>query len=134
MLTFEFEAIERIRRQVELFPLLETGGLLAGGGEWVSHALPANNETGELDVARSFRIGPEQMAILVDSIEAEGLSLIGSYHSHPNGTAQMSTADALTARGTGPLLLVAPGSAWEWKLWDPAAAGEVQFAIAPPRS
>lgn len=134
MLTFTFEAIKRIRAQVELFPTIETGGLLAGLDGEVLWALAAHNEAGEPDVARGFRIGPTQMGILVAAIADQRLELLGSYHSHLNGITDMSRADVNTARGTGPLLIVAPAAMWQWKLWDPAAGGEAQFAIAPPRS
>jgi proteasome lid subunit RPN8/RPN11 len=132
MLTFSFGVIERISRQVELFPLVETGGLLAGGGESVTHALPATNEA--LRPAREFTIGVEQMYDLLRSIEDEGHRLLGSYHSHPNRNAQMSGADAAMARSTGVLLIIAPGKKWQWRLWDPVVGGEVDFAIEPPRA
>jgi len=110
----------------------EAGGLLAGRGEAVTQAWPARNVA--LRSRCEFAIQPEELSVKVAQIERLGLELLGTYHSHPNGNAQMSNADAAMARSTGLLLLVGLGEAWDWRLWDPAAGGEVDFAIRPPHS
>lgn len=131
-LTFSYEALGSIFEQVKYFTRVEAGGLLAGRGNVVLYNLAIDNAAA--DQACEFAIALKQMADLMDWIAEEGVELIGSYHSHPNGNAQMSSADAAMARSTGMLLIVAPGSPWQWRLWDPVAGGEVGFAIAPPRA
>lgn len=132
MLTFTFEAMQGICEQVARYPGLESGGALVGRGSEVLEVMPAANVAS--DDHSEFVIPPEQLAGIVSMAEATGSRLLGTYHSHPNGNARMSRADVVLARHTGFLLIVAPGERWEWKLWDPVAGGEVQFAIAPPRS
>lgn len=132
MITFSFEAMQGVCEQVMRYPGLESGGALVGRGNDVLEVMPAANAAA--DDRSEFAIPAEQLAGIVSMAEATGSRLLGTYHSHPNGNARMSRADVALARHTGLLLIVAPGERWEWKLWDPAAAGEVQFAIAPPRS
>jgi proteasome lid subunit RPN8/RPN11 len=138
-LTFTFSSILVIHDQVKCFPTLETGGLLFGRGDEVLYAVAANNEAA--DQGSEYAISAEAFAKHVESFEEEDYELIGTYHSHPNGNAQMSGADVAMAQQTGKLLIVAPGQAWEWRLYDPIwrlyepiAGGEVPFVIAPPRS
>jgi hypothetical protein len=146
MISFSFSSVLKIHDQVALFPSFETGGLLVGIGTSVMYALPAENEAD--DPKSAFVIGGEQLAALVDSIgdrenyhlapdglgwSEPRLELLGSYHSHPNGRADLSPGDAALAEVTGLLLLVAPGPTWQWRLWNPAAGGAVdQVTIAWP--
>ncbi len=130
-LTFDWEAIRWIYDAVRGESLRERGGLLTGEASGLCSAVPAHNQAA--DPRSEFTIDAEQLAKLSDWIAASELELIGSWHSHPNGNAQMSSADAAMARATGMLLIVAPASPWQWRLWDPVAGGEVGFAIAPPR-
>lgn len=129
VIAFSFSSVLKIHDQVRLFPSFEAGGLLAGVGTSVLHALPAFNEAD--NPAEAFLIGGEQLADLVASIEP-GCSMMGTYHSHPNGRADMSPGDAALAEDTGLLLLVAPGPAWQWRLWNPGAGGEAECTIAWP--
>lgn len=133
MFTFRFGAIERIRNHVSSFAALEAGGLLIGSGETVTGAIPTLNAAAH--PGREFSISSEELGSCIDTIEREGLGLLlGTFHSHPSGRALMSSADAATARLTGKLLTIGTGWSWDWRLWDPAAGGEVDFAIAPPGS
>lgn len=131
MLTFRFEAIswiaDGIRGKVD-----ETGGLLIGRDQQVLEAQPMVNIAS--NPSREFAVGVGGLDLALTYAEQRGLGLLGTFHSHPQAPAVMSHADARLAKQTGPLLLVGPHACWEWRLWDPAAGGEVQFAIAPPRS
>jgi proteasome lid subunit RPN8/RPN11 len=129
-LTFNFSSILTIHDQVKLFPTLETGGLLAGHGDLVLYALAAGNAAE--DQGSEYTVAPDLFARHLTSMEEEGLELIGTYHSHPNGNAQMSAADAAMAKQTGKLLIIGPGQCWDWRLWDPVAGAEADFVIASP--
>jgi proteasome lid subunit RPN8/RPN11 len=122
VIAFTFSSVLTIHDHVKRAWAKERGGLLAGVGTTIAQALPARNEAD--DPTSAFAIGGEQLAGLVDSIDP-GLSMMGTYHSHPNGRADMSPGDAALAEDTGLLLIVAPGVVWEWRLWNPSAGGEV---------
>lgn len=129
-LRFTFKTIAHIHRQVRECPGEEVGGLLfASEAELVADQAVENVAP---DRSSAFEIQPEMLSAAIRVWH--GFELIGTYHSHPNGNAQMSSADAAMATSTGMLLVVAPGSPWQWRLWDPVAGGEVGFAIEPPRA
>lgn len=129
-LTFAFEAIGKISEQAALFPTTETGGFLVGEGSYCEQAWAALNEAA--DPAHGFSIGAPQMSLALSSIAQAGLETLGTYHSHPGGSAQLSEADALTARNTGLMLIVGMVEPeWDWRLWQPGV-GELGFRIAPP--
>jgi proteasome lid subunit RPN8/RPN11 len=127
---FTYDVIEVIRRSIG--GELETGGLLFGRDQLVAGAFAARNAA--VNPRSEFAIEAEVMDRVLVNEEARGSELLGTYHSHPNGNAQMSSADAAMAQQTGPLLIVGLGRPWVWRLWDPAAGGEVAFTIEPPRA
>jgi proteasome lid subunit RPN8/RPN11 len=128
---FAYDMIEVIRHQVgSAGRETEAGGLLFGRDEFVIGAFTARNTAA--DPRAEFAVDPEVMDQVLLNEEARGSELLGTYHSHPNGNAQMSSADAAMARQTGALLIIGLGRPWEWRLWDPVAGGEVDFVIAPP--
>lgn len=47
-----------------------------------------------------YRIDPEEQLALIEGIEADGLDVVGFYHSHPTGPARPSETDV--ARATWP--------------------------------
>lgn len=44
-----------------------------------------------------YRIAPEQQLALIEAIEADGLDVVGFYHSHPAGPARPSETDVAQA-------------------------------------
>jgi desampylase len=133
VVTFKFGVIEAIRKHLEGPEWSEWGGLLAGRNGQVLASAPTGNIAAE--PRSEFRIDPEEMAFLVDKLDGLGFEFMGTFHSHPNGRAEMSSADAAMAAGTGIALIVGTAAGgWEWRLWDPVAGGEVEFRIAPPCS
>lgn len=60
----------------------EVCGLLAGQGEHIKRVIPIDNHAP--DKQRGFLITHHDLNIHLPQIRAEGLSLIGFYHSHPN--------------------------------------------------
>jgi len=86
----------------------ECCGLLLGrrdGEEAVAAALhPARNLATRAD---RFEIAPEDHFAAVKRARAEGLIVIGCYHSHPHGAAAPSAADLAGASEEGFLWLIA---------------------------
>lgn len=128
---FAYDVLDVIRLQLRAGDRkTEAGGLLFGRGDLVVGAFTARNAAA--DRRSEFAVDPEVMDRVILNEEARGSELLGTYHSHPNGNAQMSGADAAMARQTGVLLIIGLGRPWEWRLWDPAAGGEVDLVIDPP--
>jgi proteasome lid subunit RPN8/RPN11 len=71
-------------------PELECCGLLAGRGGLISVVLPARNA---LASATAFEIAPHELFALFRRIRAQGLELLGIYHSHPRGDNSPSPRD-----------------------------------------
>ncbi len=71
-------------------PTLECCGLLAGSDGLISVALPARNA---LASATAFEVAPPELFALFRRIRAEGLELLGIYHSHPRGENSPSARD-----------------------------------------
>lgn len=130
---FAYDVIGIIRDQIrDGGRRSEVGGLLFGRDEEVVGVFAAPNVAPAPQA--EFRIDPEVMDHLLLNEEARGHELLGSYHSHPRGSAEMSGADAAMAMQTGLLLIIAceRGRPWDWRLWDPVASGEAEFVVAPP--
>lgn len=60
----------------------EVCGLLAGRGEYILRVIPIENRA--QDKQRGFLISPHDLNTHLPQIRAEGLSLLGFYHSHPD--------------------------------------------------
>lgn len=79
--------LEQARRE----PLKECCGLLAGREGVITRAFPAANVARGATTA--YEITPEELFRLMRAIRAEGLELLGIYHSHPAGDNQPSVRD-----------------------------------------
>ncbi|PJF32457.1 MAG: hypothetical protein CUN52_01560 [Phototrophicales bacterium] len=69
----------------------EVCGLLVGRGEHILRVIPTENHAP--DTQRGFLISTQDLNIHLPQIRAEGLSLIGFYHSHPDAPAIPSPTD-----------------------------------------
>ena len=133
MIEIHFEAMRWIARHVERDEAAERGGLLFGPTpNMISRALPVVNAAE--DRRSSFAIDPAELAKGI--LLGEGIwgDFLGTYHSHPNGRADLSPPDVRLAEATGLLLVIGLGDKWGWKLYDARARGEVGFTILPPSS
>jgi proteasome lid subunit RPN8/RPN11 len=72
-------------------PRKECCGLLAGRDAVITHIFPAANSAAE--PARSYEIAPEELFASMRRMRAEKLALMGIYHSHPNGSSELSRRD-----------------------------------------
>jgi proteasome lid subunit RPN8/RPN11 len=79
--------LERARKE----PQEECCGLLAGRSGTITRALPATNAAD--DTAKKYEIAPKELFRLMREIRAEGLELLGIYHSHPTGENRPSSHD-----------------------------------------
>ncbi len=72
-------------------PSLECCGLLAGSDGVISAIFPAQNVHAAPETA--YEIAPNDLFRLFREIRAQGLELLGIYHSHPSGENAPSTTD-----------------------------------------
>jgi proteasome lid subunit RPN8/RPN11 len=133
-------ALDRLHAHaVEGFPH-EVVGVLAGRAaeSTASVAVPLQNEA-EQDPARRFAVSGLKLARTEASLEAEGLDVLGYYHSHPDHPASWSDTDrdqALPDRSyvivsvVGPAPRVAETCAWRLSA-DRAAMLSETLEVAP---
>lgn len=72
-------------------PRAECCGLLAGRDGAISRVCPAANAAE--NPATSYEIAPKEIFALMREMRAEGIEMLGIYHSHPNGKNQPSPRD-----------------------------------------
>ena len=73
------------------------------------------------DPSRNFEIDPAALIAVHKDARADGMPLLGYFHSHPNGLAQPSASDIAQAAPDGLIwLIIAGGSV---TAWQPRATG-----------
>lgn len=72
-------------------PAQECCGLLAGRERLITRIFPAKNAAA--DAAKHYEIAPKELFDFMRQMRAEGLRLLGIFHSHPNGTNEPSLGD-----------------------------------------
>lgn len=80
-------------------------GLLAGRGERVTHVLAADNIAPHPLV--EYEMEPHQQLAHFEFIEAQGLELLGIFHSHPSSPAYPSATDRARAYYPGAVYVIA---------------------------
>ena len=91
----------------------EACGIAVGSGDMICAAIPARNVAAA--PATAFEIDPQALFDVQRAARRDGTSVVGWYHSHPDGAAEPSAIDAARAAGDGKLWLIAAGgavSAW----------------------
>lgn len=73
----------------------ECCGLLLGTSEAISHALRAHNRAA--DPRRRYEIDPQDHFAAIRQGRAQGLDVVGAYHSHPRSSAVPSETDQAQA-------------------------------------
>lgn len=108
------EVLAAIRAHAASEPEHEVCGLLFGLLGRIESAEPAQNVAG--DRTRHFEIDPATLFAAIRAERDGGRALIGHYHSHPNGLAQPSPTDRLSAAPDGKLwLIVTPDAVTGWR-------------------
>lgn len=88
--------------------------MLTGNSAAITGFLPATNV--HCDPARHFELDPAMLLAAHRAARDGGPALIGHYHSHPNGPARPSPADATAADQAGRLwLIIGSGQARAWR-------------------
>ena len=72
-------------------PAIECCGLLAGCGGAVTRIFPAANAAE--NPATSYEIAPKEIFERMREMRAQGIEMLGIYHSHPNGKNEPSPRD-----------------------------------------
>ncbi len=88
------EQMQAMRSHVEACRPLEGCGLLAGTQDVVEQVIPIANQANS---PTRYRMDPLQQLRAFESIEAQGLELLGIYHSHPTGPDRPSATDIAEA-------------------------------------
>ncbi len=93
----------------------EACGLLLGHAGRIETSVPAKNVSA--DPASAFEIDPATLLRTHREARGTGQSVVGHYHSHPNGRAEPSLRDAAHALENGQLwLIVAAGELHGWRV------------------
>ena len=69
--------------------------MLSGRTGEITHIFPATNAASS--PATTYEIAPKEIIQRMREMRDEGLELLGSYHSHPNGRAEPSATDIESA-------------------------------------
>jgi proteasome lid subunit RPN8/RPN11 len=72
-------------------PSVECCGLLAGRDGAISRIFPASNAAE--NPVTSYEIAPKEIFERMREMRAEGIEMLGIYHSHPNGKNEPSPRD-----------------------------------------
>ncbi len=86
------DLFETLRAHAEEGYPNEVVGLLAGRGRRVARVQPLVNERTD-EARRRYAVGPLVLLRAQEALEAEGLEILGYYHSHPDCSAQYSAYD-----------------------------------------
>ena len=105
----------------------EACGIVIGDAGTIAAAVPAANVAAT--PATAFEIDPATLLHVHRSARAAGRTVIGWYHSHPNGVAEPSPCDAARAVEDGKVwLIAADGVVAAWRV---AAGGAVHGRFDP---
>lgn len=93
----------------------ECCGLLLGNGTSIARVHRARNVA--QSPRRRYVVAPADHFIALRAARADGLEIVGAYHSHPNRTAEPSATDLADAPGTTWLHVIAAADAAEVRAW-----------------
>jgi proteasome lid subunit RPN8/RPN11 len=93
------EVVEAMVAQARREPNLECCGLLAGRDGAITRLFSAANAAET--PATSYEIAPKEIFSLMRDMRAEGIEMLGIYHSHPNGQNEPSERDIAQAYYSG---------------------------------
>lgn len=109
-------------------------GLLAGRKGRVEQTVPVTNADHS---PFRFRMDPRQQIEAMLALEAQGLDLIGIYHSHPNGPEGPSAIDLEEAAYPEALYLIlsSPAGDWQGRAFRirEGSGREIPFVVGDPR-
>lgn len=106
---------------------LEACGLLLGTAGHIQQARPARNVAEKPET--HFEIDPALLLATHRSARADGLAVVGHYHSHPGGHPEPSKRDAARADQNGQVWLIATNSSLT--AWSASAQGALHGRFLP---
>lgn len=107
-------ALVAIRSHAASSPDYEVCGLLFGEAGRIDAAEPARNVAA--DPARHFEIDPSALFRAIRAERAGAVTLVGYYHSHPQGIAEPSETDRQSAAADGKIwFIVADDEVAAWR-------------------
>ena len=107
----------------------ECCGILLGTGERIETIRPATNVHPAPN--RHFEIDPQALVDVHRTARAGGPSVLGYYHSHPNGRAEPSATDREQAASDGAIwAIIAAGRITLWRSGD-AGFEALPYEVAP---
>lgn len=104
----------------------EACGLLIGVSGHITRIVPADNVAARPHAI--FEIDPATLLRVHREVRASGEAVLGHYHSHPNGRAQPSRADAARAATDGQIWVIAANDALT--AWTMTAEGFAAVDLA----
>ncbi len=114
-IAFSRAHLQQMRRSVAAGAPEEACGLLAGltqkGTFQVRKVIPITNE---LRSPVQYRMDPQEQIDAFNQIEAQGLELVGIYHSHPGGPPGPSPTDIAEAYYPEAVYLIWSHQAGDW--------------------
>ncbi len=94
----------------------EACGILAGRENQVEKVFSCKNVSN--NPTSRYTIAPEELIYVFNSVEEQGLEILGFYHSHPSGPANPSNIDLSEATWDGcSYVILHPGNISSW-VWD----------------
>lgn len=112
--------LDRILDEAGANPCHEICGLLLGQGNHVCDIRAAPNVA--QDSTRRFEVDPAILIAVHKGARQAGLTVMGHYHSHPNGATEPSSCDAEMATDDGSLWLICSPSR-EYRIWRAGKRG-----------
>jgi proteasome lid subunit RPN8/RPN11 len=142
MLTFTRQAADAVATHAHEGAPAEVCGVLGGSRGQSSESDGDAQHDRVTDVYRTenvaesprtrYRIDPERQLAVLEQIDAEGLDVVGFYHSHPAGPAEPSETDAARATWRGYAYVIwtptADPALGAWR-WRGSAAGFEQESL-----
>jgi proteasome lid subunit RPN8/RPN11 len=119
--------LDRLLAEARDTPEREICGLLFGTRAAIVEAHSCRNVAD--DPARRFEIDPAALLAAHRAARAGGPALVGSYHSHPSGSATPSACDAQAASPDGAVWIIMAGG--EARGWRAVADGAVHGRFDP---
>jgi proteasome lid subunit RPN8/RPN11 len=104
----------------------EACGIVLGSAGAIAAAVPAANVAAHPE--RTFEIDPATLLRVHREARGSGQSVVGWYHSHPNGLAAPSKTDAARATEDGMVWLIVAGG--DLSAWTVAAGGDLHGRFA----
>lgn len=126
---FRTSVLERLVAEARAGAPLEVCGVLAADGEGVSAVYPLTNTAAS---ETYYSLDPEEQFAAYQQARAEGLDVVGAYHSHPASPARPSETDIAEAHDPGGVyVIVSLAATPDVRAWRIADGVTTEVEIEP---